>query len=69
MNHETVTSIPGAVPQARTQLRELRQKVLYGLPCGNCRAYYPSDLAICPLCRCAEKISPQSTLTRREALF
>ena len=32
----------------------------YGLPCSNCRAYYPSDLNICPVCKSAERVSPRA---------
>ena len=28
----------------------------YGLPCSNCRAYYPSDLKVCPVCKCPERV-------------
>ncbi len=30
----------------------------YGLPCSNCRAYYPSDLNVCPVCKSPERVSP-----------
>ncbi len=30
----------------------------YGLPCSNCRAYYPADLDICPICKSPERVSP-----------
>src|SRR5258705_2626854 len=29
----------------------------YGLPCSNCRAYYPSDLNACPVCKSPERVS------------
>jgi hypothetical protein len=29
----------------------------YGLPCANCRAYYPSDMQACPICKSRERIS------------
>jgi hypothetical protein len=32
----------------------------YGLPCSNCRAYYPSDLKICPVCKSPERVSPRA---------
>src|SRR6266446_10933788 len=32
----------------------------YGLPCSNCRAYYPSDLNICPICKSPERVSAGS---------
>jgi hypothetical protein len=30
----------------------------YGLPCSKCRAYYPADLEVCPICKSAERVSP-----------
>ncbi len=36
---------------------EMRPKhVGYGLPCANCRAYYPADLTECPICGCRERV-------------
>ena len=32
----------------------------YGLPCANCRAYYPADIAICPVCKSRERVSPRA---------
>lgn len=29
----------------------------YGLPCANCRAYYPSDMQACPICQSKERVS------------
>jgi len=29
----------------------------YGLPCSNCRVYYPSDLKACPVCKCPDRVS------------
>jgi hypothetical protein len=29
----------------------------YGLPCANCRLYYPANLDTCPACNCRERIS------------
>jgi len=29
----------------------------YGLPCANCRAYYPSDMPACPICQSKERVS------------
>jgi hypothetical protein len=51
------------------QPRELGKKILYGLPCANCRSYYQSDLAICPICRCGERISQNTPLIRMAAAF
>jgi len=32
----------------------------YGLPCAHCRAYYPSDMQACPICKSKERISPNA---------
>ena len=29
----------------------------YGLPCANCRLYYPANLDTCPACNCKERVS------------
>lgn len=29
----------------------------YGLPCANCRLYYPANLDTCPACNCQERVS------------
>jgi len=29
----------------------------YGLPCSQCHAYYPADIQVCPICKCAERVS------------
>ena len=44
----------GSCPLDRVHLRQVR----YGLPCALCRAYYPSTLRACPVCKCNERISP-----------
>jgi hypothetical protein len=30
----------------------------YGLPCSNCRLYYPANLDTCPACNSKERVSP-----------
>ncbi|MGB9232846.1 MAG: hypothetical protein WCC04_00380 [Terriglobales bacterium] len=30
----------------------------YGMPCVNCRAYYPVDMDACPICQTKERVSP-----------
>lgn len=30
----------------------------YGMPCAKCRAYYPSDMHACPICKSQERVSP-----------
>jgi hypothetical protein len=53
----------------RTQPRELCKKILYGLPCANCRSYYQSDLAICPICQCSDRISQKPPFTHLATAF
>jgi hypothetical protein len=35
-----------------------------GLPCANCKSYYPADLPECPVCKCSERIRPDTPLQR-----
>jgi hypothetical protein len=30
----------------------------YGLPCAKCHTYYAADLAVCPVCKNTERVSP-----------
>lgn len=30
----------------------------YGMPCAKCRAYYPADMAACPICHARERVLP-----------
>jgi len=32
----------------------------YGLPCAKCRAYYPADLDVCPICQNRTRIHPKA---------
>ncbi len=34
----------------------------YGLPCANCRAYYPADMTACPICNSPERASPTAVM-------
>ena len=34
----------------------LPKKVLYGLPCAQCKIYYAADLTSCPVCQCRERV-------------
>jgi len=36
------------------------KRVRYGLPCADCRAYYPADLKACPVCNSVERVPPQA---------
>ena len=34
----------------------------YGLPCAHCKTYYAADLAVCPICKSPQRVSPSSPL-------
>ena len=34
--------------------------ILYGLPCADCRLYYPAKLKVCPVCSSVERVSPHT---------
>ena len=36
-------------------------RVGYGLPCAHCRAYYAADLAACPYCGSADRVTASAT--------
>src|ERR1700693_3442048 len=40
--------------------RVRRASVGYGLPCANCRLYYPANLDSCPACNSRDRISPNT---------
>jgi len=42
---------------ARSNPNNETRQVGYGLPCANCRAYYPSDMQACPICKSKERVS------------
>jgi hypothetical protein len=41
--------------------RSRPRPLLLGLPCSRCLAYYEAELEICPVCGCAERVSPTQT--------
>lgn len=44
---------------SRTTPEPLERKAAgYGMPCATCRLYYPSDMAVCPICKSPERVSP-----------
>ena len=50
---------PGALPApVRTVGAPETHSIGYGMPCANCRAYYPADMQACPICHAKERISP-----------
>src|SRR5712692_1570038 len=36
----------------------------YGLPCSECGTYYTADQSVCPICKCAERVSPTANPAR-----
>lgn len=58
----------GQRPRARFEPR----CILYGLPCADCRLYYPANLKVCPVCSSGERVSPENVpiyvSTRNSAL-
>jgi hypothetical protein len=36
-----------------------RKSTGYGMPCANCRLYYPANLDSCPACNSRERVSPR----------
>jgi hypothetical protein len=42
---------------AQPHAEKAPKAVGYGMPCANCRAYYPADMTACPICKCAERVS------------
>jgi hypothetical protein len=38
------------------------KRVGYGLPCANCGTYYAADQSVCPICKCADRVSPNAAL-------
>jgi hypothetical protein len=62
---QTVLPESDARSDVKTDLRQairgvegLRKSTGYGMPCTNCRLYYPADLDTCPTCNGRERISP-----------
>ncbi len=43
--------------------------VRYGLPCANCKAYYPATLTVCPVCQCSERVPPMTAPVSRVAVL
>jgi hypothetical protein len=37
------------------------KRVFYGLPCSKCGTYYGSDISVCPVCNCRERVSPTAS--------
>jgi hypothetical protein len=44
----------------RRDAKSLHQSTGFGLPCSNCRLYYPANLDVCPACNGEERVSPSA---------
>ena len=47
---------PASAPQVRSAPEH--KSIGYGMPCSHCRAYYPADMHVCPICKSPDRISP-----------
>lgn len=46
---------------SQTVAEKAVKAVGYGLPCSNCRAYYPADMTSCPICKTTERVPSNAT--------
>jgi hypothetical protein len=56
----TGSSMAGASQQGRAaaEIATAPHAIGYGMPCANCRAYYPADMQACPICKSRERVAP-----------
>jgi hypothetical protein len=61
-NEVATAALPAVMVEAVCPPTEVRSSkalaIGYGMPCAKCRAYYPSDMATCPICNSKDRISP-----------
>ena len=59
-NVAATLSAPGSKPGSVAKDFEpgASRGVGYGMPCSKCRAYYPSDMDACPICKSRERVTP-----------
>lgn len=70
MTDEIMTSaVRGTSQDGRRSGRFEPRSVRYGLPCANCRAYYPAALTVCPVCQCTERVPPVTALVPSVAVL
>ena len=50
--------VRGDLRNAIRNVEGLHKPSGYGMPCANCRLYYPADLDVCPTCNGKERVSP-----------
>jgi len=48
---------PGIGAPSMTIAATVTRAIGYGMPCANCRAYYPADMQACPICHAKERVS------------
>jgi hypothetical protein len=57
-NTEVRNEVRGDMRNAvRSAAAAERRPTGYGLPCANCRLYYPANVDVCPACNCKERVS------------
>jgi hypothetical protein len=44
----------------RHDAKAAHQSTGFGMPCSNCRLYYPASLDVCPACNSKERVSPST---------
>jgi len=54
----TTFASPGLAPGSAQTFEPRSVSIGYGMPCAKCRAYYPSDMDACPICKTRERWSP-----------
>jgi hypothetical protein len=61
-NTQTTERAAKANPSVAPQI--VPKQAGYGMPCGNCKTYYASDLKACPVCKATERVSPTAAAVR-----
>src|SRR5919109_956899 len=54
----------GSKLRAHAHAPKENRSARFGLPCANCRAYYASDLSVCPICQCAERVPAEEAAAK-----
>jgi len=60
VNPVVSTSAALGAPQRKRSAPDVameHRSIGYGMPCANCRAYYPADMPACPICKSQERVS------------
>jgi hypothetical protein len=60
-NTAPAVSLSAAAPRPAASSLEpgsAARAVGYGMPCSQCRAYYPADMDACPICKSRERLKP-----------